>query len=160
MGCDRTLGRWCSLSDSLPAHLFDGEVPRLHAERLDVKRHVHETGRVSVATITRTQQQALDELLTREHVEIEHVEIGCMIDEMPGIREEGDSLIIPVVEEVAIVVRRLRLTKEIRITRVRGVRHHQEVVELRRQEAVVRRSPADAASYAPTSQPKENTDAQ
>ena len=148
------------MSDSLPAYLSDSEVLRLHAERLDIERRTQTTGQVSVATVTRTHKHAIDEMLTREHVEIEHVEIGRMIDEIPGIREEGDTLIIPVVDEVAVVVRRLRLTKEIRVTRVRSVRHHQEVVELRRQEAVVTRSPADTASYAPVNQPKEDHDAQ
>ena len=63
---------------------------------------------------------------------IKPVEIYRMIDKMPGIRGEEDTLIIPIVEQVAVVESRLRLTKEIRITCVRSVRHHQEVVELRR----------------------------
>ena len=147
------------MSDSFPVRLSGSQVLRLHAERLDIERRTQTTGQVSVAIVTRTHEHAIDEPLTREHVEIEHVEIGRMVDEMPGICEEGDTLIIPVVEEVAIVVRRLRLTKEIRVTRVRSVRHHQEVVELRRQEAVVTRSPADTAPHAPVTQPEEENDA-
>lgn len=147
------------MSDTFPPQLTDTEILRLHAERVDIERRSHETGRVSVATVTSTHEQVIDELLTREQVEIEHVEIGHMIDEMPGVRQEGDTIVIPVVEEVAVVVRRLRLTKEVRITRVRSVRHHQEVVELRRQEAVVTRVAADTSPDPAVTQPKEENDA-
>ncbi|WP_419728045.1 DUF2382 domain-containing protein [Lichenicola sp.] len=132
---------------------------RLHAERLEIERRVHETGQVRVATVTRTRQQTVDETLASEHVDIEHVEIGRLIDEVPDIRQEGDTLIIPVVEEVAVVVRRLRLTKEVRITRVRSVRHHHEVVELRAQEAVVTRSPVGTSSHSPAVPSEEEQDA-
>jgi stress response protein YsnF len=60
---------------------------------------------------------------------------------MPAIREEGETIVVPVVEEVLVVERRLVLKEEVRIRRVRSTERHQERVTLRRQEAAVNRLP-------------------
>ena len=91
--------------------------------------------------------------LLREHVEIETVPVGRQIDAMPVVREEGDTTVIPVVEEVVVVERRLMLKEEVRIKRVRTTERHQERITLRRQEAVVTRSPADPRDAAATLPP-------
>jgi stress response protein YsnF len=58
---------------------------------------------------------------------------------MPPIREEGDTTVMPVVEEVVVVERRLVLKEEIRIRRVRTTEHHRENVVVRTQDAVITR---------------------
>ena len=50
-----------------------------------------------------------------ERVEIETIPAGRRIDTVPGVRQEGDTTIVPVVEEVLVVERRLMLRAEIRI---------------------------------------------
>jgi stress response protein YsnF len=45
-------------------------------------------------------------------------------------------------EEVVVMERRLILTEEIRVTRVRGTEHHRESVVLRKQDAVITRTEA------------------
>lgn len=57
--------------------------------------------------------------LGRDQVAVERVEINEAIDTMPGPRQEGDTLIIPVVEEVLYTEKRLMLKEEIRITKQR-----------------------------------------
>lgn len=57
--------------------------------------------------------------LGRDQVAVERVEINETIDTMPGPRQEGDTLIIPVVEEVLYTEKRLMLREEIRITKQR-----------------------------------------
>lgn len=57
--------------------------------------------------------------LGRDQVAVERVEINERIDSMPGPRQEGDTLIIPVVEEVLYTEKRLMLREEIRITKQR-----------------------------------------
>ena len=90
------------------------EVLRLHAERLDVSRRVRQTGTVRIAVQTHTRNQQVDEPLTRRDARIEHVPVNRYVDEMPQVREEGETTIIPVVEEV--LVRRLFLKEAVRIT--------------------------------------------
>jgi len=93
--------------------------------------------RVRVSTVTRQQEEQLDCELLRENVELERVPIGKIISEVPAVREEGDSVIIPVVEEVLVVERRLLLKEEIRVHRTKKMERHHESISVRRQEGVV-----------------------
>ena len=61
-----------------------------------------------------------------------------------SISQEGDTTIIPVVEEIVVVERRLVLKEEVRIRRVSTTEQHQETVVLREQEAVITREEADS----------------
>lgn len=148
------------MTDELLTQSLDTEVLQLHAEQVEIGRHRRETGHVTVSTVTRTHDHLVDELLASERVDVEHVAIDRMVDEMPAVREEGDTIIIPVVEEVVVVERRLMLRKEVRITRVRSVHHHHEVVQLRSQEAVVSRIAVNAPSDNVRVTSKEDHDAQ
>ena len=112
---------------------------QLFAEELSVIKEKVETGRVRVSTRTHEREAAVDEDLTRERVEIETIPINLRIDSVPEVRQEGDTTIIPVVEEQLVVERRLMLKEEVRIKRVRLTERHQEKVKLRYQEAVVTR---------------------
>jgi uncharacterized protein (TIGR02271 family) len=123
----------------------DSATLQLAAEELSVSKETVETGRVHVATRTREREALIDENLARERVEIETVPIGLRIDAVPRVRQEGDTTIIPIVEETLVVERRLVLKEEVRIRRVRTTEQHKETVMLRYQEAVVTRHPVDAA---------------
>ena len=57
--------------------------------------------------------------LERDQVAVERVEINERVESVPGPRQEGDTLIIPVVEEVLYTEKRLMLREEIRITKQR-----------------------------------------
>jgi uncharacterized protein (TIGR02271 family) len=115
---------------------------QLLAEELSVTKELRETGRVRVSTRTYEREALIDEDLAREQVEIETIPIARRIDSVPQVRQEGDTTIIPVVEERLIVDRQLVLKEEIRVRRVRTTERHQEKVALRQQEAVVTRDPA------------------
>jgi len=113
----------------------------LLAEALVVaRRRTHST--VRVTTVTHEHEQFVDEALTHERVEIERVPIGCTVEAVPPIREEGDTTILPVVEEVVVVEHRLVLKEEVRIRRLRSTERHQQVVTLRTQDAVITRTEA------------------
>lgn len=113
----------------------------LYAEALVVaRRRMHST--VRVATVTHEHEQLVDEALTHDRIEIERVPIGRMVEAVPPIREEGDTTILPVVEEVVVVERRLVLKEEVHIRRLRSTERHQEVVTLRTQDAVITRTEA------------------
>jgi stress response protein YsnF len=51
-------------------------------------------------------------------VEIGRVPVGRPVDTMPPVRQEGDTTIVPVVEEIIVVGRRLILKEEVRIRRL------------------------------------------
>ena len=122
------------LPDQNPAD----QVLQLHAERLDVRRRVRQTGEVRISVQTRTRDQQVDEQLTRRDARIEHVPVNRYVDEMPQVRQEGDTTVIPVVEEI--LVRRLFLKEEVRVTRTDTTRNHHETVSLRYQDVVISRT--------------------
>jgi stress response protein YsnF len=70
----------------------------LLAEELSVAKETVETGRLRASKQTRTREAFIDENLRSEHAEIETIPIGRQIFEMPSVRHEGDTTIIPIVE--------------------------------------------------------------
>jgi uncharacterized protein (TIGR02271 family) len=128
--------------DRSPDKTGETVIPLL-AEEIEVSRQVVETGRVQVARVTHEREQLIDELLTHQTVEIDRIPVGRQIDTMPTIREEGDIVVIPIVEEVLVIERRLLLKEEVRVRRVRSTERHQESVTLRHHEAVVTRVPVE-----------------
>lgn len=130
-------------------------------EELAVTKQNRETGRVRVTTVTRQREELVDEPLAREQVEVERVAVGKPVDAVPSIREEGDTIVVPIVEEALVVERRLILKEEVRLRRTRSTERHQERVTLRKQEAVVTRLPADTpageANVIPINRSEDNT---
>jgi len=118
----------------------DQLVVPLHAEEVSVAKRRVVTGQVKVGTVTKESEQLVEELLEHEHVEIERIAVGKEVDKAPTVRQEGDTLIIPVLEEIVVVERRLLLKEEVRIRRTREKQPYQERVVIRKQEAVITRT--------------------
>lgn len=127
----------------------------LYEEQASIAKRRVVTGRVQVSTVTREHEQMVEEVLAREHVEIERRPINKRVDAVPAVREEGDTTIIPIVEETLVLERRLVLKEEVRVRRVRSSESHRERVVLRRQEAIVSRIPVEI-SAAPNPQADES----
>ena len=79
----------------------------------------------------------MDEPLLRESVQVERVPINRLVAEAPASRQEGDTLVVPILEEVLVVEKRLMLMEEVRITRTRTEVHEPQTVTLRSEEAVI-----------------------
>ena len=120
-----------------PSESADDAKLTLLAEELSVGKETVETGRLRVSKETRTRDANIDATLFHEHAEVERLPIGRQIFEMPSIRQEGETTIIPVVEEVVHIERRLVLKEEVRITRRRTSERFQDRVTLRYQEAII-----------------------
>lgn len=116
-------------------------------ETIEIEKHARPTGVVHVHRRVHEEVEEIDEPLESVEVEVERVPIGAWIDSAPAERQEGDTTIIPVVEEVPVVVMRLRLVEEVRVTRRRTVRRYRDRVNVRRTEVAVERE--DAESLAP-----------
>ena|ERR1700761_7550732 len=90
----------------------------LHAEDFTLDRRSVAGDTVRVETTTRTRDYNIDELLSHTRVQVERVPIGRIVTAVPPVREDGDTTILPVVEEVIVVERRLILKEEVHIRRV------------------------------------------
>ena len=111
----------------------------LYSEELSVSRQQITGDTVQVSVVTHEGEGVVDEMLNRERVEIDRMPIGLPIDAIPPVRREGDTTILPVVEEIIVVKRRLILREEVRIKRRHVSERHQEALVLRKQEAVITR---------------------
>jgi stress response protein YsnF len=77
--------------------------------------------------------------LSRERVEVERVAVNRIVEQAPAVRTEGDVTIIPVLEEVLVVEKRLMLREEVRLVRRREETREQQTVTLRKEEVEVTR---------------------
>lgn len=88
-------------------------------EEVRVDKRQVDRGGVRVDKRIEEREEVVQQPVFREEVEVERVAFGRPIDSVPETREEGDVLIIPVVEELLVVEKRLVLREEIRITKRR-----------------------------------------
>lgn len=121
--------------------LGDQDIP-LVEERLVTSKRVVETGRVRVQTVVEERETLVREQLGRTSVEVERVPVNIEVEEVPPVREEGEVMVIPVVEEVVVVQKKLVVTEEIRIRRRRSTEEFSQPVTLRAQRVVVEREEA------------------
>lgn len=106
-------------------------------ETMSVGKRWVEKGGVRVVKTVTTHEETVDQPLLRERVNVEHVPINRIVETAPSQREEGDTIIVPIFEEVLVIGKRLLLREEVRITRTREQVHERQVVTLRREEARV-----------------------
>ena len=111
------------------------------AEEAFVSKKKIETGRVRVHKTVREHRETIDEPLFREEVEIRRVAVDRLWDGQVGPRQEGDALIVPILEEVLVVSKSVRVREELHITRKRIVSRDPRDVSLRVEEAAVERLP-------------------
>jgi uncharacterized protein (TIGR02271 family) len=109
------------------------------AEHLEVSRRVVNTGKVRIRKTVQHRQETVDEPLIREEVQVRRVTVEPGADAPTEIRHEGDTLIVPVVEEVLVVTKALRVREELHITRKRVESHAPQTFEVRREEVTVER---------------------
>jgi hypothetical protein len=111
-------------------------------EQVHVGKRTVETGRVRIRRVASEHVETVNEPVLREDVVVDRVAVNRYVEEPPAVRMEGDTMIVPIVEEV--VVKRWVLREELHVktnrTRVGGV---PQEVTLRRQDVEIERVPAD-----------------
>jgi uncharacterized protein (TIGR02271 family) len=137
-------GTWYLRTDSpaIAAKAPPETVIPVIAEELDIAKRKRPTGSVRVEKQAVEHDETVSMPLTSERAEVKRVMIDRPVDGPLPVRREGDTIIMPVVEEVAVVEKRMILKEEIHITRRRTTEQHDETVTLRREQADVRRTDA------------------
>ncbi|WP_338105552.1 YsnF/AvaK domain-containing protein [Microvirga tunisiensis] len=120
-------------------------VPVVEESAIIGKRQVV-TGHVRVRTVTDTVEELAHASVQREDIEVTRVPIDRVVETAPEIRTEGDVTIVPVLEEVLVVEKRLVLKEELHIRRRVETETVEVPVTLRKQRAVVEREPPDGAA--------------
>ena len=111
-------------------------------EELEIQKQPVETGRVRVTKRVHEREELVDVPIMREEVDIDRVPIDRLLDGPVSMRQEGDILIIPVVEEVLVVEKRLRLKEELHVRKRQRESQVPQRVRLRQEEAIIERVPS------------------
>lgn len=113
-------------------------------EELEISKRSVPREHVRLTKTVSQREEQVDVPLFEEHIEVQHVPVGRVVEAASAPRQEGDTWIIPVYEEVLTVEKRLRLREELHVKRTRREVHKPESVTLRREEIeVVRTDPND-----------------
>ena len=113
-------------------------------ERLDVEKTRRETARVRVRKSVESGEQTVHETHVEQSYDVERVPVNREVAEAPEPRYEGDTLVLPVLEEVVVVEKRLMLREEVRITRRREERSTPRTLTVRRERVEVERGQPEA----------------
>jgi uncharacterized protein (TIGR02271 family) len=115
-------------------------------ERLSVSKRQVETGRVRVHVTVEEREEIVREQLQRDDLHVERVPRNVRVTEEPHVRLEGNTTIVPVVEEVLVVEKALMLVEEIHITRRSTSELKEMPVVVRSERVSVDRQPASDSS--------------
>lgn len=106
--------------------------------RLGVERI--ETGRIRATKKVHEEDLIVSGPALSDEFKIERIPLNQYIDKSPpSVRYEGDTMVIPVIEEEVVVQTRLKLVEEVRITRRQVERMVEKPITIRKEEVVIHR---------------------
>ncbi len=100
---------------------------------------IDRTTRVRVRTETESHDTIASAELQGEEVEVTRIPVNREVEAVPEVRTQGDVTILPVLEEVLVVEKRLFLKEEVHVRHRKTSESVEIPVTLRRQNAVVER---------------------
>jgi uncharacterized protein (TIGR02271 family) len=130
----------------------------LMEEELQVDKREVVSGRVRIRVATDSIEQAVAHDLRGEEIDVERVPVGTYVESgaaAPQLRTEGDTTIVPILEEVLVVEKRLLLKEELHIRRRTTTERTEIPVTLRRQRAEIERVPVGNDDPSTKTNPKE-----
>ena len=119
--------------------LDDRQIIPVVEEQVVVRKRQRLTSGVRVSTIVHEDEQVIDEPMLTEQVEVERIPLGHWVEAPVPVRQEGDTTIVTLHEEVVVVETRLRATEEVRLIRRQATSSTPKHVTLRREEAIIER---------------------
>ena len=112
----------------------------LAEERVSVTKRQVETGRLRIQVSVEERQDSVPVELSHDEVEVERVPVNKAVSQLPSVRLEGSTTIIPVVEEVVVMEKRLILVEELHVRRKSVAETWEIPVVLRSEQVRIERS--------------------
>lgn len=125
----------------LKAKEFQAEPPEGEETRVRIRKSARERG------------ESADGPLWREEVQVERVPVGRVVEGPVAVRQVGDTVIVPLLEEVLVVERRLVLKEELHITKRRVEARESQQVKPYVEEGPVERHADPAGPVYPVTGP-------
>ena len=116
-------------------------------ESIQVEKVEVDRGGYRITKRVDSREVLVDEPLLHETVEIERRPVNRELaeGEVPAVRYEGDTMIVPVVKEVVVTQKRLVLVEELRIVRVAGTHRDPQSVTVREEHIEIERLGAETS---------------
>jgi uncharacterized protein (TIGR02271 family) len=121
-------------------------------ERVSIAKRQVEAGRLRVRISVEEREEQVPVELAHDEVEVERIPKNLPLSELPGVRLEGNTTIIPVVEEVVVVEKRLVLVEEIHVRR-KTARTTEEIPVTVRSESAAIEGDGESRSASETAAP-------
>ena len=119
---------------------FERTVIPIIEEKAFVEKKVVETGKVRISKRITEHETVIDEPLLQEEVSVERLPVNQFVDAPPEVRMEGDTMIIPIVEERVVLQKRLFVVEELHVKKQVIESHKPQTVTLLKEEVSVKRS--------------------
>jgi uncharacterized protein (TIGR02271 family) len=116
-------------------------------EQVVFDKQVVETGQVRITKRIIEHEELVDVPLMREEISVERVPVNQFVEAMPSPRQEGDIMIIPVVQEQVFYQKRLLLVEELRVRKQVLEDHKPQQITLLKEEVEVSRSAPGDQNY-------------
>jgi len=113
-------------------------IPVVAEQAIITKRQV-QAGGVRISKVVHEREETVHTTLAHQEADVTRVPVGEFVSEAESTRLEGDTLIVPVYEEVLVVEKRLRLRERLLITKRLVETDQDQPVTLRAEEVIVER---------------------
>jgi len=109
-------------------------------EEAVIDKRVVETGKVIITKKISEHEEIVDVPLFQEKVEVERVPINQVVQERPLARQDGEMMIIPVVQEQVFYQKRLVLIEELHVRKQVVETHQPQKITLVKEDVEIKRS--------------------
>jgi uncharacterized protein (TIGR02271 family) len=104
-------------------------------EQVHIEKRIVETGKVRVSKNVKEDEVLIDIPLIHDEVDVQRVPIDQFVEEVPPpVRYEGNKMIISVLREEVVLVKRIKLVEELHIINRKVEEHRTESINLRKEE--------------------------
>lgn len=110
---------------------------KVFEEKANVDKAVVEKGAVKISKKVHNDEVPVNVTVRSEEVNVERVPVNKYVDKAPEIRYDGNTTIIPVIKEVAVVETKIMLVEEVHLTRKIHTKDETRHVSLRKEKVII-----------------------
>lgn len=112
-------------------------------EQLIIDKEVVETARVHIRTRVHEEEATVNLPVAAEHYEVRHVPVDKVYQVAPPVRYEGDTLVVPVIEEIVVVEKRYKVVEELHLVKHTTSTPFMQQITLQKEQVTVERISSD-----------------
>ncbi|MBJ6118389.1 YsnF/AvaK domain-containing protein [Pontibacter sp. BT310] len=109
-------------------------------EQVHVNKKVVESGKVRISKNVHEDEVLINVPIVHEEVDVQRIPINQYVDQAPpAVRYEGDKMIVTVLREELVLVKRIKVVEELHIINRKIEDHTTQPINLRREEINIER---------------------